>query len=168
MTSNINEKESFLLYTSFNKLYFSQMTREEKGLILECIFDYVENGSYYSEEVEQDRCLKMALNSILDVIDRNTAKWEEARERRSQAAKARWSKNATKDSRTIETPNGTLLTMTGNIKNMPKDFDELKDSTGITNYEEVRHFVSFANYYNWETPISDMLKAYHDESVDTM
>ena len=122
-----DEKESFLLYTSFYGLHFADLSNEEKGVLIDCIFQYTLTGRTNFEELEEDRGLKVSFRSIIDVIDRNNAKWAESKERRSNGNKKAWAKRKLGDSRTIEMPNDSFITLKGNIANMPSTFDELKD-----------------------------------------
>ena len=82
-----DEKESFLLYTSFYGLHFADLSNEEKGVLIDCIFQYTLTGRTNFEELEEDRGLKVSFRSIIDVIDRNNAKWAESKERRSNGNK---------------------------------------------------------------------------------
>ena len=38
------EKESFILYSSFYHLHFADLTNEEKGILIDCIFQYTLTG----------------------------------------------------------------------------------------------------------------------------
>lgn len=82
-------KNSFILYHSYRK-HLSILTNEQKGVLLDAIFDYSENGTM----PELEPILMMAFNFIQEDIDQNTKKWEETVEQRSEAgkkgAKARW------------------------------------------------------------------------------
>lgn len=157
-----DEKESFLLYTSFYGLHFTDLSNEEKGVLIDCIFQYTLTGRTNFEELEKDRGLKVSFRSIIDVIDRNNAKWAESKERRSNGNKKAWAKRKLGDSRTIEMPNDSFITLKGNIANMPSTFDELKDRTGITNYEEIRNFVEYCNLHLWCEPLEVLKKGYEE------
>lgn len=113
-----DEKESFLLYTSFYGLHFADLSNEEKGVLIDCIFQYTLTGRTNFEELEEDRGLKVSFRSIIDVIDRNNAKWAESKERRSNGNKKAWAKRKLGDSRTIEMPNDSFITLKGNIANI--------------------------------------------------
>lgn len=155
------DKDSFVLYSSFDDLYFSELSFEEKGILIDCVFKYVNNGIDYFEALEQDRGLRIAFKAIVDVIDRNNEKWKEAKERRSAAAKKRWANQASVDSRDIFMPGESSITMVGNLKNMPKNYDELKNRTGITNYEQLRELVEYCNHHNWSASLEEMQKEYY-------
>ena len=159
---DLEEKDSFILYASFDELYFSELDFHEKGILIDCIFQYVKNGRMNFEALENDRGMRMAFKAIVDVIDRNHQKWDESKERRRNAARKRWSKEKNLDTRTIEMPGDSSLVMTGNINNMPKDYEELKSRTGIANYEELRQLVEFCNFYKWEAPLEEMQSSYED------
>ena len=152
----LDEKGSFLLYASFDELYFSELDFYEKGVLIDCIFQYVKNGRLNFEALENDRGMRMAFKAIVDVIDRNNQKWDESKKRRQSAARKRWDKEKNFDTRTIEMPGDSAIVMTGNINNMPKDYEELKTRTKITNYEELRKLIDFCNFYKWETTLGSV------------
>ena len=162
MKNYLDEKESFLLYTSFYDLYFSELTTEEKGILIDCVFRYARDGITDFETLEKDRGLRISFKAIIDVIDRNNQKWNESKERRRNAAKQRWAKNKTVDTLKIEMPGESSLEMTGNISNMPKNYDELKKRTGIANYEELRKLVEYCNHHEWAVSLEEMQQAYED------
>lgn len=157
-----DEKDSFLLYTSFYGLHFADLSNEEKGVLIDCIFQYTLTGRTNFEELEKDRGLKVSFRSIIDVIDRNNTKWAESKRRRHDAAMKRWSKNKVGDSRTIEMPGDSVITLQGNIANMPNDFDELKSKSGLSNYEDIRRFVEYCNHYAWSEPLEVLKKGYDE------
>lgn len=158
----LDEKESFLLYASFYDLYFNELTTEEKGILIDCVFRYVKDGITNFEALEKDRGLRISFKAIIDVIDRNNQKWNESKERRRNAAKKRWEKEKTIDKREIQMPGDSFLTMTGNISNMPQNYDELKKRTGIANYEELRKLVEYCNHHEWAVSLEEMQQAYED------
>ena len=158
-----DEKESFLLYTSFYDLYFTDLTNEEKGILIDCIFQYTLTGKTNFDEINKDRGLKVSFKSIVDAIDRNNVKWAESKKRRHDAAMKRWSKNKVGDSRTIEMPGDSTVTLQGNIANMPTNFDELKSRSGLTNYEEIRRFIDYCNQHTWCESL-EVLKSGYDEA----
>ena len=59
-----DEKESFLLYTSFYGLHFADLSNEEKGVLIDCIFQYTLTGRTNFEELEEDRGLKRCESSV--------------------------------------------------------------------------------------------------------
>lgn len=156
------EKESFILYSSFYRLHFADLTNEEKGILIDCIFQYTLTGQTDFEVFERDRGLKVSFRSMIDAIDRNNVKWAESKERRSNGNKKAWEKRKLGDSRTIEMPNDSFITLKGNIANMPATFDEIKDRTGITNYEEIRNFVEYCNLHSWCEPLEVLKKGYEE------
>ena len=52
------EKESFILYSSFYRLHFADLTNEEKGILIDCIFQYILTGKTDFDVFERDRGLK--------------------------------------------------------------------------------------------------------------
>ncbi len=159
---DLDEKDSFLLYSSFDELYFSELDFHEKGILIDCIFKYVKDGLMNFEALENDRAMRISFKAIVDVINRNNKKWDESKERRRNAARKRWSKEKSFDTRTIEMPGDSSLVMTGNINNMPKDYEELKTRTRIANYEELRKLIDYCNYYKWEATLEEMHSSYED------
>ncbi|MBQ4128566.1 MAG: hypothetical protein IJD68_02210 [Ruminococcus sp.] len=159
---DLDEKDSFLLYSSFDELYFSELDFHEKGILIDCIFKYVKDGRMNFEALENDRAMRISFRAIVDVINRNNKKWDESKERRRNAARKRWDKEKNLDTRTIEMPGDSSLVMTGNINNMPKDYEELKSRTQIANYEELRKLVDFCNFNKWEAPLEEMQSSYED------
>lgn len=111
------------------------LTYEQKGLLLDALFDYSECG--VSPELEP--VLMMAFNFIAEDMDINKQKWEEMTEVRSEAGKkgaeARW-KGHKKDSNdngkmandgkrilpmANDGKNAVNVNVNGNVKNISKD-----------------------------------------------
>lgn len=159
---DLDEKGSFLLYASFDELYFSELDFHEKGILIDCIFKYVKDGRLNFEALENDRGMRMAFKAIVDVIDRNHQRWDESKRRRKAAAKKRWDKEKNLDTRTIEMPGESVIVMTGKIENMPQNYEELKARTGITNLEKMRRLIEFCNYHSWQTTLEEMQSYYED------
>ena len=159
---DLDEKDSFLLYSSFDELYFSELDFHEKGILIDCIFKYVKDGRMNFEALENDRAMRISFRAIVDVINRNNKKWDESKERRRNAARKRWSKEKNFDTRTIEMPGESAIVMTGNINNMPQNYEELKDRTGIANYEKLRTLIDFCNHHNWQATLEEMQTSYED------
>jgi len=161
-----NQKDSFILYTSFYELYFEELSNEEKGILIDAIFHYVQTGRTDFEEINRDRGLKISFKTMVDQIQRNIVKYNDIREKRQKAARDRWSKKQTGDSRTIEMPGDSALVMRGKISNMPKDISEFISRTGYTDFENIRSFNEYCNFHGWASSLESMQKAYEDWKAD--
>lgn len=159
---NFNQKDSFVLYTSFYELYFVELSNEEKGILIDALFKFVQTGRTDFEEINCDRGLKISFKSMADQIQRNIVKYNDIREKRKKAAKDRWNKKQTGDSRTIEMAGDSALIMRGNIANMPKDISEFISRTGYTDFEAIRSFNDYCNFHEWSGALELMQKTYED------
>ena len=157
-----NSKDSFVLYTSFYELYFQDLSDAEKGILIDALFQYVMTGKTNFDQIEKDRGWKVSFRSMVDQVQRNIDKWNDTREKRQKAAKSRWKKEQTGDSRSIEMPGDSVLVMRGNISNMPIDFDELQQRTGYSNCEKIRAFNEYCNFHEWNTSLETMLVNYEE------
>lgn len=83
------ERKSFVLYTSMQELT-DDLTDEQKGQLLQVIFDYVTG----KELNISDKLVKVTFTSIKQQLDRDGLKWEEKKQKRSEAGKkgmqSRW------------------------------------------------------------------------------
>ena len=159
---DLEEKGSFILYASFDELYFSELDFHEKGMLIDCVFKYVKDGTLEFEVLENDRGMRMAFKAMIDVIDRNNKEWVKRKEIRRNAARKRLWKEKNFDTRTIEMPGDSALVMTGNINNMPQNYEELKNRTGIANYEKLRTLIDYCNHHNWHATLEEMQTSYED------
>lgn len=75
-------KESFILFTE-QKEVFENLSDEQAGQLIKAIFGYIDNG----EEPQLDITLKMAFIPIRQNLDRNNEKWEDVKQKRSEAGK---------------------------------------------------------------------------------
>ena len=82
-----NQKDSFILYTSFYELYFEELSNEEKCILIDAIFQYVQTGRTDFEEINRDRGLKISFKTMVDQIQRNIVKYNDIREKRQKAAR---------------------------------------------------------------------------------
>ena len=164
---NVNQKDSFVLYTSFYELYFEELSNEEKGILIDALFQFVQTGRTDFEEIDRDRGLKISFKSIADQIQRNIDKYNDTREKRQKAARDRWNKKQTGDSRTIEMPGDSALIMRGNIANMPKDISEFISRTGYSDFENIRSLNEYCNFHGWASSLESMQKAYEDWKADS-
>ena len=92
------KKKSFLLYFD---MYPSIriLPREQKGLLLDTVFEYAQaaEGGSLPEEVlarypDMSQECRMAFRFMAETIRRDTEKWREKHRRYSEAAKVRWEK----------------------------------------------------------------------------
>ena len=92
------QKKSFLLYFD---MYPSIriLPREQKGLLLDTVFEYAQaaEGGSLPEEVlarypDMSQECRMAFRFMAETIRRDTEKWKEKHRRYSEAAKVRWEK----------------------------------------------------------------------------
>lgn len=98
----MNSKNSFILYHSYKK-HFAILSNEQKGILLDAIFIYSENG----QVVELEPILQMAFNFIREDIDQNKKRWNDMAEARSEAgrrggvasAKKRWGEESVSKSK---------------------------------------------------------------------
>ena len=75
------EKESFILYNSFYESIKS-LKNEQLGKLLRAIFNYTING-----EITQDNEILIAFMFIKNQIDIDAKKWEEIKQKRSEAGR---------------------------------------------------------------------------------
>lgn len=74
-------KDSFILYTEQREV-FNSLTDEEAGKLIKEIFNYIE-----TRQENLTGMLKIAFIPIRQNLDRNTEKWEEIKNKRSEAGK---------------------------------------------------------------------------------
>ena len=94
-------KDSFILYTD-QRAVIEKLTDEQAGKLIKAIYQYTEEGTM----PELDTLLEIAIIPIKQNIDKNNEKWEEERQKRSEAgrlgglkkAKNQQSTNSTKQS----------------------------------------------------------------------
>lgn len=72
-------KNSFVLYTDYKEI-LSELSQEQKGNLLDAIFDYA-----LGESVNLDPATKMAFKFISAQMDRDNERWEKTRKARQEA-----------------------------------------------------------------------------------
>ena len=77
------EKKSFLLYID-RKEQISKLTNEQGGILLKAIFEYADTGN---EIITDDIAVDLVFSIIKSQIDEDGRKWEEKRQKRSEAGK---------------------------------------------------------------------------------
>lgn len=75
-------KESFILFTE-QKEVFENLSDEQAGQLIKAIFNYIDTGQVPQLELT----LKMAFIPIRQNLDRNNEKWEDIKQKRSEAGK---------------------------------------------------------------------------------
>lgn len=84
------DRSSFILYLK-NRKQWGLLSNEQKGILLEAIFDYVETGA----QIDTDNgLLLMAFSFITGQIDIDAEKYDDACKKRAEAARKRWEKQA--------------------------------------------------------------------------
>ena len=86
------EKNSFLIYLDYQE-QFELLTDEQAGQLIKAIIKYEKTG----EIAKLDGMTKMAFSFIKQQLDRDTEKWREEKQKRSEAGKKgmanRWKNN---------------------------------------------------------------------------
>lgn len=78
----MKEKESFILYTE-QKAVLDKLTDEQAGKLIKAIYEYEATGNM----PELDPILEIIMIPFKTVLDKNAQKWEEERQKRSEAGK---------------------------------------------------------------------------------
>lgn len=77
------EKKSFILYLDY-KTHFDLLTNEQKGVLINALFEFAENGELQQFE---DKVVEMAFSFISIQMKRDKEKYDEVCERRREAGK---------------------------------------------------------------------------------
>ena len=93
---NMSKKDSFVLYASQADA-ISDLTLEQKGILLDCLFEYVRSGVVPTIE---NSAVRIAFKFISIQIDRDSRKYELVSEKRREAVNKRW-----KNRQETNTPN---------------------------------------------------------------
>ena len=95
------DKKGFILYAD-QKALFDQLPNEKAGELIKHIFSYVNDEN----PITEDLIINLAFTSIKQQLKRDLVKFEETKEKRSEAGKAgankRW-QNIANDSKRIST-----------------------------------------------------------------
>lgn len=107
------KRDSFVLFTE-QKEIFDMLTDEEAGKLIKAIYHYVDTR----EVIKLDDKLQIAMITIKQSIDKNFKKWEETKEKRSNAGKkgmdSRWGNDEQKN---ITNDNNVINVITNDNKN---------------------------------------------------
>ena len=83
------EKTSFIMYSMWGE-QIEKLSDSQAGKLIKAVFEYAKNGVKPSFD---DLALDILFSIICNQLDIDGAKWEDVREKRSQAGKKRWTKN---------------------------------------------------------------------------
>ncbi len=81
----MSDKKSFVLYNDYQK-HVDRLSDDDAGRLFKALFRYSISG----EEPELSASADIAFSFISAQIDRDSKKWENTRQKRSDAAKKRW------------------------------------------------------------------------------
>ena len=97
------EKKSFILYID-RKKEIDLLTAEQCGVVFKAIFDYVDSGNIIDID---DIAVKLMFSVFKSQIDECSVKWEEVRQKRSEAGKkgmaSRWNNKDNKNNKVKQT-----------------------------------------------------------------
>lgn len=92
----MQDKNSFILYAD-QKEVIDKLTDEQAGKLMKAVYQYVDSGTM----PELDTLLEIAMIPIKQKIDKNNEKWQEEKEKRSDAGKKgmakRWQNSKNKE-----------------------------------------------------------------------
>lgn len=94
------DKISFLMYLDYEE-QFNLLTDEQLGQLMRAIMRYEKTG----ELSELDGIVKMAFSFIKQQLDRDNEKWQEERQKRSEAGKKGMAKRWKNDNSVIVSDN---------------------------------------------------------------
>lgn len=77
--------ESFVLFTE-QKEILNKLSDEQAGKIFKAIFEYATNGEI-PKDIKDDLVLDIVFTTLKQTIDRNQEKWQEIKQKRSEAGK---------------------------------------------------------------------------------
>lgn len=103
-------KESFILYNSFYEP-IKALKNEQLGKLLRAIFNYTING-----EITQDNDILVAFMFIKNQIDIDTDKWQEEKEKRSEAGRLGGIQRAINQSQALSSKSKQCLKMLSTSK----------------------------------------------------
>jgi hypothetical protein len=130
------DKKGFILYAD-QKALFDQLPNEKAGELIKHIFSYVNDEN----PITEDLIINLAFTPIKQQLKRDLVKFEETKEKRSEAGKAgankRW-QNIANDSKRIS----TIAKIADNVN----DNDNVKDK--VIN-KETQHWNSDIDIYGF-------------------
>lgn len=94
------EKNSFLIYLDYQE-QFEMLTDEQAGQLIKAIIKYEKTG----EIMQLDNVTKMAFSFIKTQLDKDREKWQEEKQRRSEAGKKGMAKRWNNDNNVITDDN---------------------------------------------------------------
>ena len=145
------KRDSFVLFTE-QKEIFDILTDEEAGKLIKAIYHYVDTR----EVIKLDDKLQIAMIMIKQSIDKNFKKWEETKEKRSNAGKkgmnSRWGncehEDTTKDNNVINVitndnkNNNVMETITNITDNVNVN---VNDNVNVNKKEKIKKEKYFSN-----------------------
>lgn len=118
-------KDSFILYTE-QRAVIEELTDEQAGQLIKAIYTYIATDSM----PQLDDFLKIVFIPFKQCLDRNNSKWEDVKQKRSEAGK-RGAKKRWEDSK--------------NKQNIPKMANAIFGNNKITNIAVIFKFISHNN-----------------------
>lgn len=94
------DKNSFLIYLDYQE-QFEMLTDEQAGQLIKAIIKYEKTG----EIMQLDNVTKMAFSFIKTQLDKDREKWQEEKQRRSEAGKKGMAKRWNNDNNVITDDN---------------------------------------------------------------
>ena len=143
------DKKGFILYAD-QKAIFDQLPNDKAGELIKFIFSYVNDENPMTD----DLIIKLGFTPIQQQLKRDLVKYEETKEKRSEAGKAgankRW-QNITEDSKRINTI--TKIADKDNVNVIDKVIDSIEE-------RKSKFYASLSIYVN-EYP-KKMLREFYD------
>lgn len=103
-------KESFILYNSFYEPIKS-LSNEQLGKLFRSIFDYTMNG-----EITQDNDILIAFMFIKNQIDKDAIKWEDEKNKRSEAGRIGGIRRAMNKNQALSSKSKQCLDLLSKVK----------------------------------------------------
>jgi len=96
-----NKYNSFVMYHDFYDV-IEELSIEEKGLLLESIFNYQIGNDYITD----NRIVNLTLKQLIKTFERDKEKWLEIKKKRKDAINSRWEKekNKKEEKKNIDKP----------------------------------------------------------------
>lgn len=113
-------KDSFILYTD-QRAVIEKLTDEQAGKLIKAIYQYTEEGTM----PELDTLLEIAIIPIKQNIDKNNEKWEEERQKRSEAGRLGGLKKAKNQQDSSDTKQNQA--MLSNVKECQAELSNAKE-----------------------------------------
>lgn len=126
----MSERKSFLIYLTY-KEQFDLLSDAELGSLIRGIMEYEDTG----KEPNLDGMSKMAFSFIKTTLDRDNKKWEDTKNKRSEAGRrgmqSRWNKD-NEDNKNDDNTNNVITNDNNIIDIITNDNNVINDITKIT------------------------------------